>query len=489
MRTIILADRLGHELFPLTDRTCTALLPVAGKSILEHNLDMLANAGIKRVVVVIGSFADQIRTYFEYGQRWGMEFEYWGTRGEEEPQAVLAQLPKGPDYDQLLIIRGDMLRTPCVAEFLQRAATCEGPVLHGVFHGQALGISLCRAGQADLSPLHWPALMQGLPVAAETFIELAEAKAYRLESLAAYHQANLDAAAGRIPGLLIPGRQTALGLTQGRNSKVSSRCLKLGVAFVGSGSEVHPTAELSHEVVISDQVIVDRYAKLSDTVILPNTYVGELVNLSKSIAWGNVLIRVDIDTHVRITDAFLLADLRQTTLGNSLSPLLNRLGGLLLLLLSLPLWPLAALAANHEKTSGKLFRSRQLRGNRINLTEFGERHRAEFTAWEWSTTRPLFRALPRILALLSGDLRLVGVEPVTSEQALQRTEEWERCADGAPAGLIGPAQLRYTDKTPEEERLLADAYYVGQHDRWKNWLYLWEGILTLFSRRPWSREV
>ena len=69
MRTIILADRLGHELFPLTDRTCPALLPVAGKSVLEHNLDMLANAGIKRAVIVIGSFADQVRTQFEFGRR------------------------------------------------------------------------------------------------------------------------------------------------------------------------------------------------------------------------------------------------------------------------------------------------------------------------------------------------------------------------------------------------------------------------------------
>jgi mannose-1-phosphate guanylyltransferase/phosphomannomutase len=487
MHAIILADRSGHELFPLTSRTCPALLPVAGKSVLEHNLDMLANAGVKRAVVVIGPFADQVRTQFEYGRRWGMELDYWGTRGEEDPQAVLAQLPRMQDEGDLLILRGDMLRTPCVAEFLALAATLEGPVLHAVSHGQAMGICLCRTQRADLTPLHWPVLAQCLPMPSASSAEVLDAQAYRLESLAAFHRANLDAAAGRIPGLLIPGRQTALGLTQGRNSKVSSRSLKLGIAFVGSGSEVHPTAELSHEVVISDHVIIDRHARLSDTVVLPNTYVGEWVNLSSSIAWGNDLIRIDIDTHVRITDAFLLADLRQTTLGNSLSPLLNRVGGVFLLLSSLPLWPLAALAATNEKKSGKLLLSRRLRGNRIELTEFGERCRTEFTAWEWATTRPLLRTLPRILAVVSGDLRLVGVEPVTLDQAMRRTEEWERFADGAPAGLIGPTQLMHSETTPEEERLLSDAYFVGQHSRWKNWLYLWEGFKVLFSRRIWTR--
>jgi mannose-1-phosphate guanylyltransferase/phosphomannomutase len=487
MRAIILADRLGYELLPLNNRTCPALLPVAGKSVLEHNLIMLANAGIKRAVVVIGPFADQVRTQFEYGQRWGMELDYWGTRGEEDPLAVLAQLPRAQGEGELLILRGDMLRTPCIAEFLALAATLEGPVLHAVFHGQPAGLCLCRTQQGELTPLHWPVLAQCLPVPSGTSAELPDAQAYRLESLAAYHRANLDAAAGRVTGLSIPGRQTALGLTQGRNSKVSSRSLKLGIAFVGSGSEVHPTAELSHEVVISDHVIIDRYARLSDTVVLPDTYVGEWVSLSNSIAWGNDLIRIDIDTHVRITDAFLLADLRLTTLGNSLSPVLNRAAGVLLLLLSLPLWPLAALAATNETRSGKLLHSRRLRGNRIEVTEFGERCRIEFTAWEWATTRPALRALPLILAVISGDLRLVGVEPVTRDRAMRRTEEWELFADGAPAGLIGPTQLTHSEKTPEEERLLTDAYFVGQHGRWKNWLYLWEGFKVLFNRRIWSR--
>ncbi len=488
MRTIILADRLGHELFPLTDRTCPALLPIAGKSVLEHNLDMLANAGIKRAVVVIGPFADQVRTQFEYGRRWGLELDYWPTRGEENPQAVLAQLPRQQDNDPLLLIRGDMIRTPCLAEFLQQAAALVGPVLHGVFDGQAAGLCLCRSQQADLSPLHWPTLAQGLPVPYASAVEFPGAKAHHLDSLAAFHKTSLDAAAGRISGLLVPGRQTALGLTQGRNSKVSSRSLKFGIAFVGSGSEVHPTAEFSHEVVINDQVFIDRHAKLSDTVVLPNTYVGELVSLSNSIARGNDLIRVDINTHIRVTDSFLLTDLRQTTLSNGLLPLLNRLGGLLLLLLSLPLWPLAALAAARGNNAGRLLRPRKLRGNRIVLTELGERHRTEFTAWEWAASSPLLRTLPRILAVLSGDLRLFGVEPVTLEQASHRTEEWECFADSAPAGLIGPTQLRHSQNTPEEERLLTDAYYVGQHNRGKNWLYLWEGFLTLFSSRPWIPE-
>ena len=39
MDVIIFADRKGQELLPLTDQTCVALLPLAGKLILEHTLE------------------------------------------------------------------------------------------------------------------------------------------------------------------------------------------------------------------------------------------------------------------------------------------------------------------------------------------------------------------------------------------------------------------------------------------------------------------
>ena len=485
MRVIILADRAGRELPPLCDNTCPAMLPVTGKPVVEHALDMLAGAGLKKAVVVIGPYAEQLREFLGDGRRWGMELDYWATRGEEEPSAVLAQLSVEPGEN--LFVRGDMLRTPCLAEFLQRAAGRDDPAVAALFGGQAGGICLSRTPAADFAPVHWPALAgwNADETPALHVVDFPEGRASRLASLAAYHQANLDAAAGRFAGLLVPGRQTALGLTQGRNSQVSPRSLKVGVAFVGTGCRIDATAELRGEVVVCDDVIIDANARLADTVVLPHSYVGELVDLHNAIVRGNDLIRVDTGAYLHLTDAFLLADLKQISLSHTFAPTLHRLAGLVLLLLSLPLWPLAALAAYRENPSS-LLRSRRLRGNRIELTEFGERRRAEFTAWEWATARPLLRALPRLFAVISGDLRVVGVEAVSLGEADRRVEEWERLADQVPAGLIGPTQLRLSADAPEEERLMSDAFYASQRGRWKNSPYLGEAIRALFSRRAWG---
>ena len=485
MRAVVLADRLGRELLPLTDQTCVALLLIAGKALIEHALDDVVRAGIKDVVVVASAHADQVRALVEDGRRWGLQLAVVQSRGEEQPEALKKRLPAGSSAETVWL-RGDILRSGSLSEFLKQAEGSHQSVIHGYLGSQFAGVSLTRSGKgrADLGSLHWPVMARGIPAPESSDVKLEAGTVVRLISLVEFHQASLDAIAGNVGNLLIPGKETALGLTQGRHARVAPQSLKMGVAFVGSGSRVDPSAELHGRVSIADHVMVDKRARLTDTVVLPHTYIGELVDLRNAIIRGNDLIRVDRGTAMRVSDAFLLADLKETTIALSIEPLVHRLIGLALLLLSLPLWPLAALAAKFE-SSGPLLVGRRLRGNRVAYGDFGQRERVEFTAFEWSTRIPLLRYLPRLLAVINGDLRVVGVEPVTREQAEQRVAEWEKLADSAPAGLIGPTQLRLEGDASDEERLMSDAFYAAHRSRLGDWKLLIEGLLTLFQSRAW----
>ncbi len=109
-----------------------------------------------------------------------------------------------------------------------------------------------------------------------------------------------------------------------------------------------------------------------------------------------------------------------------------------------------------------------------------------FSAWEWAVPVPVLRYLPRLLAVVSGDLRLVGVQPLTPEQANNRLEDWERVSDQAPAGLIGPTSLNLPPDAPWEQRLLSDAFYARQRSTARDWRYLLQGIGALFTRRAWQ---
>lgn len=57
---MVLAAGLGVRMRPLTDRMPKPLVPVAGKALLDHVLDRLADAGVERAVVNVHYLAEQI---------------------------------------------------------------------------------------------------------------------------------------------------------------------------------------------------------------------------------------------------------------------------------------------------------------------------------------------------------------------------------------------------------------------------------------------
>jgi hypothetical protein len=143
-------------------------------------------------------------------------------------------------------------------------------------------------------------------------------------------------------------------------------------------------------------------------------------------------------------------------------------------------WPPAAALSAAPLTERQTFV-----GNRSSLLG-GEGVANGFTVTSWNTPIPVLRHLPWLLAIVKGDLRLVGVAPLSPEESQSRTEEWERVRDQAPVGLLGPTQLNLSRDAPLEERLLSDAFFAREQSMGKNMRYLWQGLKSLFSGDAWS---
>jgi hypothetical protein len=267
---------------------------------------------------------------------------------------------------------------------------------------------------------------------------------------------------------------------------VSPKSLKKGVAYVGDNSRIHADAEFVNEVVVGRDVVVDRAATIRDSVVLPQTYVGELVEVANAIVSSSHLIRVDTGAIVAISDAFLLGSLGRSEKQRSPTSAWNRLGGVLLLGLSLPLWPIAAAAARLS-SEGPMLESRRLVGNRSRDAQAGDGERS-FTARNWNTPVPVLRYLPRVLPLITGDLRLLGVSPLALEESESRTEDWQKVRDQAHVGLLGPTQLSLPENAPLEERLLCDAFYAREQSLGKDLHYLLQGVKLLFTPSAWKAQ-
>jgi MurNAc alpha-1-phosphate uridylyltransferase len=72
----ILAGGLATRMHPLTERIPKALLEVAGKPFIEHQLAQLRREGIERVVLCVGFLGEMVEAHVGDGARFGLEVAY-----------------------------------------------------------------------------------------------------------------------------------------------------------------------------------------------------------------------------------------------------------------------------------------------------------------------------------------------------------------------------------------------------------------------------
>jgi mannose-1-phosphate guanylyltransferase/phosphomannomutase len=76
MKAMILAAGLGERLRPLTRHVPKALVPVAGRPMIDYPLSLLRRAGIEEVIVNLHHLGDQIEDYLGDGARFGLSIRY-----------------------------------------------------------------------------------------------------------------------------------------------------------------------------------------------------------------------------------------------------------------------------------------------------------------------------------------------------------------------------------------------------------------------------
>ena len=109
MRAMILAAGRGERMRPLTDDCPKPLLPVAGKPLIVHHLERLAECGFRELVINISYGADQIRTVLGDGSSFGLNIRY----SLEPPDALetgggIARALPLLGEDPFLVVNGDI---------------------------------------------------------------------------------------------------------------------------------------------------------------------------------------------------------------------------------------------------------------------------------------------------------------------------------------------------------------------------------------------
>jgi mannose-1-phosphate guanylyltransferase len=75
-RAMLLAAGEGTRLRPLTETVPKCMLPVAGKPVLEHNIEWLRKFGVKDLVINLHYLPEAVVSHFGDGGRWGVRINY-----------------------------------------------------------------------------------------------------------------------------------------------------------------------------------------------------------------------------------------------------------------------------------------------------------------------------------------------------------------------------------------------------------------------------
>jgi dTDP-glucose pyrophosphorylase/CBS domain-containing protein len=107
LTAVIMAGGFGTRLRPLTEDLPKPMLPVGDRPLMEHILNQLRQAGIRRVNITTHYLPEKITEYFGNGQAFGVELNYVA---EDRPLGTAGALGlMQPPIEPLLVINGDIL--------------------------------------------------------------------------------------------------------------------------------------------------------------------------------------------------------------------------------------------------------------------------------------------------------------------------------------------------------------------------------------------
>src|SRR6266571_2872724 len=72
----ILAGGLATRLRPITEKIPKSLVAVAGRPFLAHQIELLRDQGLRRLVLCVGYLGEMIQREFGDGSKWGVRLEY-----------------------------------------------------------------------------------------------------------------------------------------------------------------------------------------------------------------------------------------------------------------------------------------------------------------------------------------------------------------------------------------------------------------------------
>ncbi|GGF62911.1 NDP-sugar synthase [Alteromonas lipolytica] len=437
---------------PLLVRRSLALLPVAGKPIIQLWLEHISLMGFTSVSIGVRDFPQALRDFVGNGSRWGLSIEVHAlTEHMSNEDAVAHIAAAGPQLVACL----NAIPTDNLSILLSHQVS-EATVPFTAGTGQyPLAYLLPKASEAGQEKLC-------IPLTAEFF--------KRIDSVSSLWQVNNAILHGQTFDPLPSGFEVEPGIFMETGIQVKPGVNMQGPVKIGQNSYLGRNVKIKNNVVIGACVIIEDGCELENTLILDNTYVGAQSNLSNVVIDGASVFSLQAGTFTWINDPSILG--WTNSAANSVS-VLERITALALMAVFLPaMLTHAALQCLRRRPVFKHATGFIPQG----MSFTGQPRHQTLALMQFTSGNHRFNKLPWLTEVVKGNLHLVGIGLPSSTS--QPIPQWAFELQNKRPGVITlhesqPAALA------EETHYVEDLYYLNHCKRPRNLLILLNWVTRL----------
>ena len=328
MKAVVMAGGEGSRLRPLTIRRPKPMVPIVGKPVMEHILNLLKRHGITEVVITVQYLASNIEDYFGNGSQFGMRITY---SREDVPLGTAGSVKNAEDQltEPFLVISGDALTDYNLTNIIKyhqekkamatlTLAHVHNPLEYGVIitneeghitqflekpsWGEVFsdtintGIYVLdpkifsyfeKNKQFDFSQELFPMMLKnGDPI----YGYVSDGYWCDVGNLSEYMRANADVLQGRVD-VEIPAKNIGNSIWCEDGVEIAEEAQMYGPIYLAHDCKIKAGAIIHGPSTIGHYAIIDERAQVDRSIVWNNSYIGERAELRGALVGSSTSIK------------------------------------------------------------------------------------------------------------------------------------------------------------------------------------------------------
>ncbi|MGE7885865.1 sugar phosphate nucleotidyltransferase [Bacillus cereus] len=330
MKGVILAGGKGRRLRPLTCNTPKPMLPLLEKPVLEYNIELLRQHGIREIAITVQYMSTAIKQYFGDGSKWGVNLYYFE---DSPPLGTAGSIKQAEQFldETFVVISGDALTDFQLSEgirFHEQKKRMVTMFVKEVENPLSFGLVVMNKDQEVTRYIEKPGWNEVVSNIVNTGIYIMEpeifsyipprqffdfshdvfpllanknvlfaylSEGYWLDigTFNQYRQAQFDLLTKKLQVPIpytevLPMVWMGEGVTIGKGTKIH------GPSFIGEGAKIGKGAVIEPYSIIGKNSIVSSYSHLQKSIVFANAHIGKYCELIETTIGERTIVEDDV---------------------------------------------------------------------------------------------------------------------------------------------------------------------------------------------------